>query len=62
MVCGYVHAGADAHGSQRHTDPLELELQTVLSCPTCVLEVKLGSFARAVLILTFEHFSSFITF
>lgn len=45
-VYGYVHMSASACGVQRRvSDPLELEIQVVGSCPVCMLGTELGSSA-----------------
>lgn len=47
-VRAYAHESAGAHGVQKRTlNPLELDLQVVVSHQTCVLGTKLRSFARA---------------
>lgn len=46
-VCGYVHRRAGASGGQEASDPLELELEAVVSCLTW-LETPLRSSARVV--------------
>lgn len=50
-MCVYVCSlEFDVHRGQKRTlNPLELELETVMSHPVWVLEIKLGSFARAEL-------------
>ena len=49
LVCGFVSVSVGAHGSQKKvSDPLELELQVVVSCLIWVLEIKVGSFIREV--------------
>jgi hypothetical protein len=46
-VCMYVHVCVGGRvGQKKVPDPLELELQAVVSCPTWVLETELGSSAR----------------
>lgn len=53
-VCLYLHVGADALGGQkRATNPLELELQAVMSCLTWVLGAEPVSSGRAQ-----AHFST----
>ena len=44
-------AGGGVCGAQKRVlDPLELELQIVVSSPSWMLRVKVGSFARAALL------------
>lgn len=47
-VCLWACAGTGAHGYRKISDPLEVELQVVVSWPTLVPETKLGSSARVV--------------
>lgn len=49
-VCEYVHVSAHVlKVHKRELDPLELELQTAVSCLTCVLETELQSAVRGAL-------------
>lgn len=48
-VLGYVHVTVGAHGDQKRVlDPLELELNTAVSCFKWVLGTEPRFFARAV--------------
>ena len=52
LACLHVHMSTSALGGQKGVlDPLELELQAVVSCPGWVLGTKLGGPAGAVFFL-----------
>lgn len=45
--CVYTHVSKDVHRAyKRMSGPLELKLQALMSCLTCVLGVKLWPYAR----------------
>ena len=54
-VYSYVGVGGSAHRDQKRvSDSLELELQTIVSCSTRVLDMELGSSGEGARILTAE--------
>lgn len=53
-MCVCTHEPSALGGHKRVLDPLKVELQAVLSCPTQVLGAKLKSPGRAVPALTAE--------
>lgn len=47
-LCRYVHVHVSAGGQKRPSDPLELQLQVIITHPAWRLGNKPGSSARAV--------------
>lgn len=63
-TCVYLHHMADARGQKSESNPLELELQTLVSCLCGCQELNLASLGEHLLLLTTEPalqpmFSSF---
>lgn len=47
-VCGFVHKFSPCRDWKKAHDPLELELQVSVSCPTSLQGIEPGSFGQAV--------------
>lgn len=56
LECGYERVSAGTiRGQQRASDPLELEVQVLVRCLTCVLGADLGPSLRAIRTLNDEQ-------